>query len=83
VIAELADYAIAFDLAREAAVEAEPLSAILPRVMVTILSTLPADQCGVSRVAAIRQGVADAMAGRSPLVPSRTAQWSDDEAESN
>jgi hypothetical protein len=68
-IANLADYSIAFDLAREAAVEAEPLSAILGRVMSAILGTIPPDDCDPSELRAIRHGVADALNGRPCRTP--------------
>jgi hypothetical protein len=56
-------YATAFDLTREAAVEGEPLSAILGRVMVALLGTVPIDEVEPSERDAIRRGIDDAMAG--------------------
>jgi hypothetical protein len=73
------DYSAAFDLAREAAVDGCPVAMIATRVRTLILSTTPAESCGPERLDSIARGVADALDGRSPLIPSRTTQWSDDD----
>jgi hypothetical protein len=59
----VAAYASAFDLTREAAVEGEPLSAILGRVMVALLGSVSLDEVEPSERDAIRRGIDDAMAG--------------------
>jgi hypothetical protein len=58
------DSSSAFDLAIEAAVGAEPLSAILGRVMVTLLGAVPIEGVEPSERAAIRRGIDDETAGR-------------------
>jgi hypothetical protein len=78
-IADLCDYAVAFDLAREAAVEGCPVSLIATRVRTLILSTTPADLCGSHRIDAIARGVADALAGNAPLIAALRPPTGDDD----
>jgi hypothetical protein len=58
------DSSTAVGLAIEAAVGAEPLSAILGRVMVALLGAVPIEEVEPSERAAIRRGLDDETAGR-------------------
>jgi hypothetical protein len=58
------DSSSAYGLAIEAAVEAEPLSAILGRVMVALLGEVPIEEVEPSERAAIRRGIDDVRTGR-------------------
>jgi hypothetical protein len=72
-IADLADYSAAFDLAVSAAVEGEPVSLIPGRVRTLILSTTPSESCSPDRLDAIRRGVSDALAARPCRTEDSTA----------
>jgi hypothetical protein len=62
-------YSQAHDLAVSAALEAEPLSTIMARVLVALLGTIPPSACDPSQIRAIRLGVSDAIAGRPCRTP--------------